>query len=199
MPEEDLTELIFIISRVGPMEVVWNDAVVGFNELIDHQRKMPGKALLTLVLFDRDHELLYNGIPLDQVKPLRNAPYTLGGDSAELDAIGRTIQYVMKRLGKSHDGSRHSRLIAVIITEGFDRISLEFTYKQIAKMIRHQEEAHGWKFILATVREDPPGMASAISIDPEDAYHFEPTGVGIRKILKDLDLRIAGLRDGGST
>ncbi len=198
MPEKDLTELIFIISRVGPMEVVWNDAVAGFNELVDHQRKAPGKALLTLVLFDRDHELLYDGTPLDQVKPLRNAPYTLGGDSAELDAIGRTIQYVTERLGKSHGGSSPSRVTTVIITEGYDRISMEFTYKQIAKMIRYQEEAHGWKFILATVREDPLGMASAISIGPEDAYHFEPTGVGIRKMFKDLDLRISELRNGDS-
>jgi hypothetical protein len=186
----DLTEVIFIISRAGPMEFIWSDSAAGFNGFLSHQKTVPVNMRLTLVLFDRDHELLCDGCEIDSVKPLRNTPYTLGGDNAVLDAVGRTIQYVSKRLAGTPDEGKPANIIVVIVTDGHDRISFEFTYKQIAKMIRNERQENGWRFILASAGEDPPGMASAITIESDNTYHFEPTGAGVRKLFNDLDERI---------
>jgi hypothetical protein len=186
----DLNEIVFIISRAGPMEFIWSDSAAGFNGLLHHQKAIPGNVRLTLVLFDRDHELLCDGCEIDSVKPLRNEPYTLGGNNAVLDAVGKTIQNVSERLGRTPDERKPAKMIVVIVTDGHDQISFEFTYKQIAKMIRNERQEHGWRFILASAGEDPIGMASAITIGADNAYHFEPTGTGIWKLFNDLDEQI---------
>ncbi len=116
-----------------------------------------------------------------------------------LDAVGTTLQSISERLGRTTDENKPSKVLAIIVTEAHDRISIGFTYKQIARMIRHQEQEHGWDFILASAAEDPQGMAFALSIETEDAYRFIPTGAGIRNLMGELDERIAQWRPGDPT
>lgn len=194
MPNTGFTELVFIISRAGPMEIIWKDLAAGFNECVRSQKNLPGRVQLTLTLFDRDDEPLYDGTELDKVKPLRNEPYTLGGENAALDAIGRTIHYVDQRLKKKPDAVNPDGLLVIIVTEDHDRISVEFTHKEISRIIREKKFNLGWSFILASANEDAPGMAFALSIGPEDALHFEPTDTGARKLFRDLCSRISAFR-----
>lgn len=187
-------EIVFIVSGAGPMQVIWNDAAAGLNDFVRDQKKLPGRAQLTLVLFDHVHELIYDGSSLDEVKPLHANPYTAGGDNAVLDAVGKTIGYVRERLGKTPEGEKPGQVVVVVLTDGHDRASSDFTYKEIAGMIGREQRERGWKFFLATSAADPPGMAGALSIEVDKAYRFEPTGTGIRKLLLDLHGPIAALR-----
>ena len=47
-----LTEIVFILDRSGSMSGLEADTIGGFNSMIAKQKKEPGKALISTVLFD---------------------------------------------------------------------------------------------------------------------------------------------------
>lgn len=46
------TEMVFILDRSGSMAGLESDTIGGFNAMIEKQKKQPGKAYVSTVLFD---------------------------------------------------------------------------------------------------------------------------------------------------
>jgi hypothetical protein len=69
-----LTEIIFLLDRSGSMGGLESDTIGGFNAFIEKQRKLEGDTLVTAVLFDDQHEIVWNGIAAPKVK-LTNRTY----------------------------------------------------------------------------------------------------------------------------
>jgi len=98
------TELVFILDRSGSMSGLESDTVGGFNSMIEKQKKLPGEAIVTTVLFDNEYELLHDRIPLKDVCTVTEKEYFVRGTTALLDAFGTTIkkiENVQKALGDS--------------------------------------------------------------------------------------------------
>ena len=66
----NLTEIVFILDRSGSMQTLTDDTIGGFNSFIEKQKREPGDAILTTVLFDDQYEILHDGVNLRDVKPL---------------------------------------------------------------------------------------------------------------------------------
>ena len=49
---KNLTELVFILDRSGSMCGLEADTIGGFNSMIEKQKREPGEALVSTVLFD---------------------------------------------------------------------------------------------------------------------------------------------------
>ena len=47
----NLTEMVFILDRSGSMAGLEADTIGGFNAMIEKQKKEPGEAVLSTVLF----------------------------------------------------------------------------------------------------------------------------------------------------
>ena len=47
-----ITEIVCILDRSGSMEHLTDATIKGFNEFIEKQRELPGKAQVSLVLFN---------------------------------------------------------------------------------------------------------------------------------------------------
>ncbi|MDW7658547.1 MAG: hypothetical protein SCM11_15370, partial [Bacillota bacterium] len=92
--KQDLTELVFILDKSGSMAGLESDTIGGYNALLDKQKKEPGSAMVTTVLFDDEYELLHDRIDIKGVAPITDKEYFVGGCTALLDAIGRTIQKI---------------------------------------------------------------------------------------------------------
>lgn len=85
------TELVCIIDRSGSMESIRTDAIGGFNAFLEGQRKVPGTASVTLVLFDDRYELVHDAVDLAKVENLTAKTFVPRGTTALLDAVGRAI------------------------------------------------------------------------------------------------------------
>lgn len=46
-----MTELVFILDRSGSMSGMEKDTIGGFNSMLEKQRKEPGEAVVSTVLF----------------------------------------------------------------------------------------------------------------------------------------------------
>ncbi len=70
MVRSPYAEIVCIIDRSGSMESIRQDAIGGFNRFMDEQKKLPGDARLTLVLFNDEYALVADGAPLSRFRPL---------------------------------------------------------------------------------------------------------------------------------
>ncbi len=88
------TELVLILDRSGSMSGLEKDTIGGYNAMLEKQKKEPGEATVTTVLFDNYVELLHDRIPIQGVAPITEKEYYVRGCTALLDAIGMAIQKI---------------------------------------------------------------------------------------------------------
>lgn len=117
----------------------------GFNELINGQKNEPGTARVTLAQFDNVYEVVYQNKPLDEVPPLNLQPR---GMTALNDGIGRLVTEIGSELAALKEDERPGLVVVVIMTDGLENSSREWTAATIKELITQQEAGYGWKFIF---------------------------------------------------
>ena len=101
----NLTELVFLLDRSGSMGGLEEDTIGGFNAMIEKQKREPGEAFVTTILFDHEAETLHQRVPIQSVHPLTNE-YSVRGSTALLDALGKTIRIIAFRQKKAKPEKR---------------------------------------------------------------------------------------------
>ncbi len=177
----NLTEIVFVLDRSGSMAGLEGNVIGGFNAFIENQMKMDGKVSVTAVLFDHEYELLWNGIDAGKAR-LTSREYYVRGCTALLDAVGKTILDVGRRLSLQPVGQRPGKVIFVITTDGLENASREFSYGKVKELIRHQQERHGWEFVFLGANIDVAKEADNLGICRDDAYSFKVTKAGVAKM-----------------
>lgn len=172
------TEIIFVIDASGSMAHLTGDTIGGFNGFIESQKALDGKATLTTVLFNTSWKILHDGIDIHEVRPLTKSDYVAGGGTAMLDAIGEIINKVQDR----HDelgAEKPEEVLFVITTDGEENSSRTFKKSQIEKMIKHQTNGHGWKFMFLGANMDAVKEAESIGISSNYSTNYKYTSKGI--------------------
>ncbi|WP_156291377.1 vWA domain-containing protein [Oceanobacillus salinisoli] len=187
------TEIIFLIDRSGSMSGLEEFTIRGFNSMMKHQCQLPGKTMLTTVLFDDQYEVLWDGVDAQTVV-LTEKEYYVRGKTALLDAIGKTILDVGYRLSKTSEEQRPGNVIFVITTDGLENASQEFTYEKVRNLINHQQEKYHWEFIFLGANIDTVKEAGSIGIDIENAYSYETSYDGVEKMYSIADEAISASR-----
>ncbi|MDQ6598465.1 vWA domain-containing protein [Bacillus salipaludis] len=129
--KKDLTELVFILDKSGSMAGLEADTIGGYNAMLKKQLKAEGEAVVTTVLFDHDIELLHDRIHVKGISPITDEDYEVGGTTALLDAIGLTIQKIVKVQKKTMEEERAEKVLFVITTDGMENASREFSREKI--------------------------------------------------------------------
>ena len=65
-----MTELVFILDRSGSMSGLERDTIGGFNSMLEKQRKKPGDAVISTVLFDNETEVIHDRAAIADVPNL---------------------------------------------------------------------------------------------------------------------------------
>jgi hypothetical protein len=148
MVDNNLTEIVAIIDRSGSMQSLRADTIGGFNSFVAEQKKAKGKALLTLVQFDDQYQIDYEGKDISDVSDLNEETYVPRGSTALLDAVGRTVNAVGARLSALPEEKRPGQIIFLIITDGQENCSKEFAAAKVKEMVKHQTDVYKWSFVF---------------------------------------------------
>ena len=195
---ENLTEIVFILDRSGSMARIADDTIGGFNSFIESQKKEPGDALLTTVLFDDRYEILHNGVNLKDVTPMTDRDYWARGLTSLYDAVGRTIDNVGVRLSGTPEEERPSKVIVVITTDGYENSSRAYTKDRVKEMIKHQTEKYNWQFLFLGANIDSAEQAESIGISSLNSANYVATSKGVESLYSAVDCTIATYRTKGS-
>ena len=161
---KDLTEIIFVLDKSGSMWDVKSDTIGGFNQFVEDQKKLPGKALFTFITFDTTYNKVTEGALLESVKPLNENTYNPGGGTALYDAVNRAIADTVERHNNEPSvDNTPGKVIMVVLTDGQENSSREVRdLKKISEMVKEREKL-GWEVVfLGADLADWQGMGSGL-------------------------------------
>ena len=192
--KKNLTELVFILDRSGSMQGLEEDTIGGFNAMIEKQKKQPGKALISTILFDDRTEVLHDRVKLDRVKPITGREYYVRGCTALLDALGGSIHHIgnIHKYARSEDVPEHT--LFIITTDGMENASRRYSAPQVKAMIRRQKEKYGWEFLFLGANIDAVETAGRLGIAPDRAVNYHCDSAGTRLNYTVVGQAVAAVR-----
>ena len=178
--KKNLTKLVFILDRSGSMQGLEGDTIGGFNAMIEKQKKEPGEAFVSTVLFDDWHEVLHDRVKVREVRPITDKEYNVRGCTALLDAIGGAIHHIanIHKYARSEDVPEHT--LFVITTDGMENASRRYSARQVKEMIQRQKEKYNWEFLFLGANIDAVETAGHLGIDPDRAVNYHCDSEGTR-------------------
>lgn len=172
------TELVFILDKSGSMAGLESDTIGGFNSMLEKQKKVDGECRITTVLFDNRYELLHDRIDIRAVSPMTEKEYQVGGSTALLDAIGRTIQKLVHVQKNTAEEYRAESVMFVIITDGAENASREYSASKVKAMIEEEKTKYGWEFVFLGANMDAVETAGRFGISADRVADYVPDEAG---------------------
>ena len=174
----NLTEIVFVLDRSGSMSGLEADTIGGYNSFLKEQKKAEGRALVSTVLFDHETEVLHDRADINQVEPITDRQYYVRGMTALLDAVGGALTHI--RDVQMKDSEKPDRTVFVIITDGYENSSKEYTYPLVKKLIEKQKK-EGWEFLFLGANIDAEEEAARFGIDEDRSvsFHNDPCGTAV--------------------
>ena len=179
--KKNLTEIVFILDRSGSMAGLEKDTIGGFNGMLAKQKREPGEAVISTVLFDNESQVIHDRVPLDRIPELTEKEYYVRGCTALLDAVGSAIHHIGNVHKYAREEDRPEKTLFVITTDGMENASHSYTYDRVKQMISHQKETYGWEFIFLGANIDATREAARFGISADRAanYHADSKGTGV--------------------
>lgn len=191
MAKKQLTHTIAIIDRSGSMSSIQKDMEGGFNQYVKEQREFKDSDTLTLVQFDDQYEVVYEGQKLANVKEYTLAPR---GMTALFDAIGKTIRSESERLSKLPKKDQPKKVVCVIVTDGCENSSKEFKTKDsIKKLVDAQKN---WEFVYLGANQDAMLEGASYGFSQQSTMTYAAGGQGVANMFRSMSVNTVALKSG---
>lgn len=179
--KKNLTELVFILDRSGSMAGLEGDTIGGFNAMIEKQKREPGEAYVSTILFDNNSTVIHDRVDIQKISHLTRKDYYVRGCTALLDAVGKAIHHIGNVHKYAREEDRPEKTMFIITTDGMENASRQYNYERVRKMIEHEKEKYGWEFLFLGANIDAVGMANRFGIGEDRAvnYHSDSQGTAL--------------------
>ena len=191
------TELVFILDQSGSMSGLESDTIGGYNAFLKKQAAIDSPCLITTVLFNDRYRLLHDRIDIRAVSPLTDKDYQAGGTTALLDAMGQTLHKIINVQKSTDPDYQADKVIFVIITDGYENASREYSPDKIKAMVETQQKEYGWEFIFLGANIDAIVTAGAFGIAPDRAMDYLADSQGTELNYQVLSQTIGSFRKTG--
>lgn len=176
MPNAHLTDITLLIDRSGSMSSIKAEANGAVNHFIESQKDGDGQVNISIYQFDNLLEKVCVGKPISEAPQFEIFPR---GMTALYDAMGKVMIKTGQRLADMAESDRPGLVIVVIMTDGLENNSVEFTQAQIAEMVKHQEEKYSWKFTYLGANQDAILEAGKVGLSPLAAATYAPSKIKV--------------------
>lgn len=169
---KNLTELVFIIDKSGSMSGLESDTIGGFNSLIKKQKKEEGEAIVSVVFFNDNQDVVLDRVGIKEVKELTEDDYICMSCTALLDAIGNSIKHIRNIHKYARKEDIPEKTVFVIMTDGLENASEKYRYQDIKRLIERAKEESNWEFLFLGANIDTIGEAKNLGIEEDYAVEF---------------------------
>lgn len=170
--KNNFIHICFIIDESGSMAGSESDIIGGFNKLVEEQKEVKdGQCSVSFFSFNDEVKERFIGKDVNEVEPLTIGKfiftslynthssleitpetnplysYSPNGCTAMNDGIGTAIDKIGKWLNEMPEDERPSKNLIVIMTDGDENSSREYTLPKVQEMIKHQTEKYDWSFV----------------------------------------------------
>jgi uncharacterized protein YegL len=180
------THISVIIDKSGSMGSTRTDTIGGFNTFLNEQQDLDGTGTLTLVQFDDQYEVHENMSPLESAKDLTSKTYAPRGSTALLDAIGKTINTTESKLKELDEEDQPEKVIFLIITDGFENSSHEFSKSNISEMVKRHEEEDEWDFVFIGANMDAISEGGSMGLRAGNTANYCASSIGTKSLYRSV-------------
>ena len=180
MTDSQRTLIAVLLDRSGSMESIKTDTEGGFNAFMGEQRAQPGEARVTLAQFDTEYDVVYANRPIADVPPLALQPR---GATALLDGIGRLVTDVGAELAAQADAERPGHVIVVVMTDGYENSSVEWTLDAVRAAIERQERDYSWDFVFLGANIDAVAVGRGMGFAADKSLTYAASDGGVASAM----------------
>ncbi|MBF6332773.1 vWA domain-containing protein [Nocardia transvalensis] len=181
MTDSDLTLIAVLLDRSGSMQSIKSDTEGGFAAFLEQQREVPKRIEVTLAQFDTEYELVYANRPIAEVPPLNLQPR---GMTALYDAVGRLVTDIGSELAARPENARPGTVIVVVLTDGHENSSREWTHSAVKSLITQQQDVYSWNFLFLGANMDAVAIGSEMGFDPRQSITYAAAPGGVRGVFR---------------
>jgi len=121
------------------------------------------------------------------------------GSTALLDVMGRTIVDTGSRLSSLSEEDRPDNVIFVIVTDGHENASREFTASSVFDMVKHQTENYSWNFVYLGANQDAIAVGASLGIRRGSSISYSATAAGTSSSYNSTSSLVKDLRTGATS
>lgn len=177
--DENKDLIVLVLDKSGSMFDTWSDATGAVKQFLKDQVGLEGRTTdIRFGTFDTYVRLpeLYIDATSKTVDSIKFPKP--GGGTALLDAIGKHIYETGVALAATPVDKRPSNVYFVVMTDGEENSSREYSKGTIGRMIKEQETVYNWKFVFLGADQDAIAVAKDIGFNPHAAASFSSQKYG---------------------
>lgn len=198
------TEIVCVLDRSTSIRTsgLVEKTIEGFNAFLKEQKTQPGKAKLTLCLFDggnsfgaeagKTYEIIYDRVDLKEVEELNDKTFVPKGMTAMYDAIGSTIHTMEKHL--KADKKKSDKVIFLIMTDGEENSSREYDQKTVFKLIEEKQKNDKWAFLFIGANIDTMQAGGGMGISRGNTMAYSNTNHGVNTAYMNMSASVSMFR-----
>lgn len=162
-----------ILDQSGSMSDCINQTLNGLanqrNEILAIANEFPGREIrVGLTVFDHLVELKYRNLSVKELSQMNGFEYKPNGLTALLDAIGMSVSDTERLMVNEDDAA-----VMVILTDGHENASKEYSHEQIKNLIQAKEATGNWSFTYLGATLDAVEIAKSMNFKAENSFAFE--------------------------
>ena len=188
--------MVFILDRSGSMSGLESDTIGGFNSMIETQKKEPGEAVVSTVLFSDSSTVIHDRKDIQKVEKLTGEQYRVCGSTALIDAIGDAIHHIGNVHKYAREEDRPEHTVFCITTDGMENSSFRYSSDEVKKMIEDRKEKYGWEFIFVGANIDAVETAKHFGIDEDHSVNYVHDEAGTALNYAAQSRAVSGIRSG---
>jgi len=163
--DKDFTYIGMLLDRSGSMRGSESEVVGGVNKFLEDQRKVPGRASVTVVSFDNLYELIYEDQDVLTAPNIMVENVSPRGMTALNYSLHRLITSMGAKLAAMPEEKRPSKVIVLIFSDGGEnQPQMDVTGEQIRKLVKEQETKYNWKFLFFGMDIDAQQTGGSVGV-----------------------------------
>jgi uncharacterized protein YegL len=162
-----VTDVIVVLDMSGSMSSMGKEPVQSVNAFIAEQKLDADDdgSTFTLITFSSNSKIVVDHVPIMDAKAIDEDSYNPAGGTALNDAVCFTIKSAL-------NGERPKNKIMVIITDGDENSSQDYTTDDTRTMVSDCQDNHDWQFIFIGANIDAFASGHNISIERSQCGQF---------------------------
>lgn len=169
MTDPTYTHILAVVDRSGSMFGIQDDMRGALDEFFKSQVDLPGTCLVDYVQFDSEYERVFENTEVSKAKAVLEPR----GSTALLDAIGKSVVDLGNKLDRKPEGERPGLVQVVVVTDGHENASRDWTKESVKTLIQRQESEFSWDFVFLGANMDAVAIGANFGFNPDKSMTYD--------------------------
>lgn len=192
MTDSNYTALLIVLDRSGSMGSIRDDMVGGLEQLLRTHATEPGLLRVDIVTFDDQIEVTHHFADPTDV----SVDLVPRGMTALHDAMGYAINGFGAQLAALPEHARPGNVQVIVVTDGYENASKEYTAEAVRQLVVEQTETFGWDFVFLGADQDAVLTAGALGIAAGKAMTYARGVDNVKSMNASLVGKLRSVRSG---